>query len=214
MPLPSSTAADRYLTDRVMTASPAELTAMLYDALSASVRGGLSTLEAGSRIDALPRLHKAMDILLELRCTLDHSAGPLAGSLDGLYAFAWSRLVQAATTGDAGPRARGPRRRRAAAHRLAAGLPGPGRLSRARPPVTAWPALLDALEERTRRVAEALDAGAVPDPVELDLDGAGPLPPALAVRVAVLLAETERLAGELARRTGPAARAAAAYASH
>ena len=95
--------ADRYLADRVMTASPAELTGMLYDALCANVRGGISRLEAGSRTDALARILKAQDILLELRSTLNPEAGPLAGQLDALYTFAWRRLMDAATSGTVRP---------------------------------------------------------------------------------------------------------------
>ncbi len=82
--------------------------------------------------------------------------------------------------------------------------------------MTPWPALLDALEERTRLLAARLDVGDLHDlrVPDVDLGAAGPLPPGLAVRVRVLLAETERLSADLARRTGPAARAAATYASH
>lgn len=99
----TSAPADRYLVERVLTASPAELTAMLYDALSAGVRGAITRLEAGNRADALPRIQKAQDILLELRCTLDSSAGPLAGQLDALYTFAWRRLLDASLSGDPVP---------------------------------------------------------------------------------------------------------------
>jgi hypothetical protein len=80
---------------------------------------------------------------------------------------------------------------------------------------TAWPELLDALEERTRQLAGALDRHE-PDPAvtEVELVAAGPLPAELALRVRVLLAETERLQSVLVRRTGPQARARAAYAGH
>ncbi len=97
------TASDRYLSDRVLTASPAELTAMLYDALSAAVRGGVARLEADERGEALPRLQKAQSILLELRATLNADAGPLAGQLDALYTFAWRRLLDASISGDPQP---------------------------------------------------------------------------------------------------------------
>lgn len=97
----TSAMTNRYLEDRVLTASPAELTAMLYDALSASTRGAVTRLEAGDRAGALPRIQKAQDILLELRVTLDHSVGPLAGQLDALYTFAWRQLLDAATSGSA-----------------------------------------------------------------------------------------------------------------
>lgn len=57
----------------------------------------------------------------------------------------------------------------------------------------AWPQLLDALEEHTRRVAALLDApdgDPVPPPPFVP---AGPLPEVLAPRVRALLAETSRL---------------------
>ena len=87
--------ADHYLVERVLTAGPAELTAMLYDALSANVKGAITRLEAGDAIGARPKLSKAQDILLELRATLNHDAGELAGRLDALYTFAWKRLLDA-----------------------------------------------------------------------------------------------------------------------
>ncbi len=78
-----------------------------------------------------------------------------------------------------------------------------------------WPELLDALEERTRRLAAALDRHEDdPEVADVELLAGGPVPPALGLRARVLLAETERLTAELARRTGPQARARAAYASH
>lgn len=83
--------------------------------------------------------------------------------------------------------------------------------------MASWPALLDALEERTRRVAELVAGGAAAGYAALEdveLQAPGPLPPELAVRARVLLAETHRLEHELARRTGPAARAGAQYASN
>ena len=81
--------------------------------------------------------------------------------------------------------------------------------------MTSWPDLLDALEARTGVLELALAGGEddvrVPD---LELAADGPLPEALRLRAQVLLARTRRLEQELARRTGAAARARAAYASH
>ncbi len=80
---------------------------------------------------------------------------------------------------------------------------------------TPWPELLDALEERTRRLAAALDRHERdPEVADVELVADGPLPPELGLRARVLLAETERLQVELVRRTGPQARARAAYAGH
>lgn len=94
-------AADHYLAERVLTASPAELTAMLYDAACANVRGALTRLEAGQPAAATPKLLKAQDIVLELRTTLNPAAGPLAGQLDALYTWTWTRLLDASTKRDA-----------------------------------------------------------------------------------------------------------------
>lgn len=87
--------ADHYLAERVNTASPAELTAMLFDACCAGIRGAITRLEAGLPAEATPRLLKAQDIVLELRCSLDKSAGPLATQLDALYAWSYGRLIEA-----------------------------------------------------------------------------------------------------------------------
>lgn len=90
------TAADHYLADRVLTASPAQLTALLYDGAAAAVRGTARLQEAGDHRGALARSLKAQRILLELRGSLDHGAGgQLAGDLDRLYSWCHSELVRA-----------------------------------------------------------------------------------------------------------------------
>jgi flagellar protein FliS len=91
----ATAAADHYLAERVMTASPAELTAMLFDACVGAIKGAIRLQEAGEHLAATPRLLKAQDIVLELRTTLNPEAGALATSLDALYTFAWTQLVQA-----------------------------------------------------------------------------------------------------------------------
>lgn len=84
------------------------------------------------------------------------------------------------------------------------GQPAAGR--RPRPGGTPWPALLDALEERTRRLAAVVEddeTGPVP---EVALRADGPLPAELALRARALLAETERLTGVAAHRQAVVAR--------
>ncbi len=93
----TSAAADRYLTDRVMTASPAELTAMLFDACVGAMRSGIRLHEAGEFLTAMPRLIKAQEIVLELRSTLNPEAGELAVRLDALYTYAYGRLIEGNT---------------------------------------------------------------------------------------------------------------------
>jgi flagellar protein FliS len=88
-------AADRYLVERVGTASPAELTAMLFDSCVGAIKGAVRLMEAGEHQGARPKLLKAQDIVLHLRTTLNHDAGELAASLEALYTFVWTQLVQA-----------------------------------------------------------------------------------------------------------------------
>jgi hypothetical protein len=64
----------------------------------------------------------------------------------------------------------------------------------------AWPELLDALEERTRRCAALVEHGADLVGEDLALSADGPLPPELALRARVLLAETERVQQLAGRR--------------
>lgn len=97
---PTAAAADRYLTDRVMTASPAELTAMLFDACVGALKAAVSLQEDGNHLAATPRLVKAQAIVLELRTTLNRDAGDLADRLDALYTFTFTQLLQANTRRD------------------------------------------------------------------------------------------------------------------
>ena len=81
--------------------------------------------------------------------------------------------------------------------------------------MTSWTDLLDALDARTTRLAEALAAGErTVEVTDVELDVRAPLPPHLRLRVQVLLAQTQELEAELARLSGAGARAAAVYASH
>ncbi|MGB8650647.1 MAG: flagellar export chaperone FliS [Mycobacteriales bacterium] len=93
-------AADRYLMDRVLTASPAELTAMLFDACVGAIKLAIRLQEAGEHVAATPKLVKAQDIVLELRTTLNHDAGELATRLDALYTYAWQQLLRASLQRD------------------------------------------------------------------------------------------------------------------
>lgn len=88
-------AAEHYLAERVMTASPAELTAMLFDACVGAIKAAIRSQDAGEHTAATPKLLKAQDIVLELRTTLNPEAGQLAEHLDALYTFAWTQLLRA-----------------------------------------------------------------------------------------------------------------------
>jgi flagellar protein FliS len=92
-------AADHYLAEKVATASPAELTAMLFDKCVVTIRRGMAHLDAGEWEAARGRLLLAQRIVLELRTSLDGSSGPdaqaLASNLDRLYGWCYKRLIDA-----------------------------------------------------------------------------------------------------------------------
>ena len=92
---PQNAAAQRYLQERVLTASPAELTAMLFDACVGALKAAARLQESGEHAVAGQRLMKAQDILLELRSTLNPAAGELTTQLDSLYTYAFGKLVTA-----------------------------------------------------------------------------------------------------------------------
>lgn len=95
-------ATDRYLADKVATASPAQLVGMLFDAGVQAVRQAVAANAAGHHNEATRRLIKAQDVVMELRCSLDLDAGAeLARNLDALYAYAYRRLVEASVRRDA-----------------------------------------------------------------------------------------------------------------
>ena len=87
--------ADRYLVDKVNTASPAELIGMLYDAGIVAMQAGQAAAEAGQIQDTHRHLVRAQNIVVELRCSLNLEAGDVAHDLDRLYEFLVDKLVEA-----------------------------------------------------------------------------------------------------------------------
>jgi flagellar protein FliS len=92
--------ANRYMEERVATASPAELIGMLFDAALANVKLGSAALEADDRQEASRRYMKAQDVVMELRSSLNQDAGELASQLDGIYAWVFQHLVTASVAQD------------------------------------------------------------------------------------------------------------------
>lgn len=90
------TTGDRYLEERVATATPAELVALLYDGFLRNVRQAVELFEQQKFYDAGPLLIKAQAILVEFRTTLNHEeGGEIAANLDRLYEYAHRRLLHA-----------------------------------------------------------------------------------------------------------------------
>lgn len=102
----TSPVANRYLQDRVMTATPAELIGMIYDVAVRSLVAAGTSLSEHDRLTAGRHLVKAQDAVLELRCSLDRlstdpGAAEMAGRMESLYEYVQLRLVRANVNGDA-----------------------------------------------------------------------------------------------------------------
>lgn len=92
--MPGDEVRARYLRDRVMTATPAQRVVMLYDRL------GLDLTRAADEPDefsAGQHVSHAMEIVAELRSSLDITAGGPAENLAAIYAFLLRELVAVRT---------------------------------------------------------------------------------------------------------------------
>jgi flagellar protein FliS len=87
------TVADHYLVEKVTSASPAELTGMLYDKAVLSLKRAQAFLTAGDWERANGRIINASDIVLELRCVLNPAAGDMTVRLEALYAWVTQQLL-------------------------------------------------------------------------------------------------------------------------
>ncbi len=87
-------AAQLYQGNRVNTASPAELTLMLYDGAVKFCNIAIGALEKGDKEKANTNLIKAQKIIVEFRTTLDFKY-PVAQQFDIVYDYIYRRLVEA-----------------------------------------------------------------------------------------------------------------------
>lgn len=92
---------DRYIADRVNTATPGQLIKMLLDRLLVELEMAGNRLADGNRSAAAPHILRSQDIVTELRSCLNLEAGPIAHNLDQLYSYAFAQLVEAQLGGDA-----------------------------------------------------------------------------------------------------------------
>ena len=99
-----SHAAARYRVTQVQASSPLERIVLLYDGairFMEAAREAIGRRDIPARRDALSR---ALAIVGQLKGTLDmERGGDVAASLDRLYGFVTSRLLDAARQQDAGP---------------------------------------------------------------------------------------------------------------
>ena len=86
-------AADTYKNNSINTASPAELTLMLYEGAIKFCNIALVALEKGDMEKVNLNLKKAQKIIMEFRITLDHKY-PVWEDFDRVYDYIYRRLIE------------------------------------------------------------------------------------------------------------------------
>ncbi len=87
-------AALAYSTRKVETATPAELTLMLYEGAIKFCNIAMSAIEKKDYLKANTNIQKARRIVVELQTTLDHKY-KVAEDFDVIYDYIFQKLVQA-----------------------------------------------------------------------------------------------------------------------
>ncbi|MBE5926124.1 MAG: flagellar export chaperone FliS [Lachnospiraceae bacterium] len=85
---------DNYLKSKVMTASPAQLTLMLYDGAIKFCNIAMEAIENKEIEKANTNIQKAQRIIEEFRSTLDFKY-PVAAEFDKVYEYIYRRMVEA-----------------------------------------------------------------------------------------------------------------------
>jgi len=87
-------AANSYMNNKVMTATPAELTLMLYDGAVKFCNIALMALEKNDYAKVNDNIIKVENIITEFRSTLDFKY-PVANDFEVVYDYIYRRLVDA-----------------------------------------------------------------------------------------------------------------------
>lgn len=90
--MPVDEVRERYLRDRVMTATPAQRVVMLYDRLGLDLTLAEGT---GDTVSASTHLGHAMQVVAELHASLNVSAGGPADNLASIYTYLLQELLAA-----------------------------------------------------------------------------------------------------------------------
>ena len=83
-----------YTTNKILTASPAEVTLMLYEGAIKFCNIAIVSIEHGEIEKAHVNIKKTQSIIEEFRNTLDHKY-PVAEDFDRIYVYLLERLLQA-----------------------------------------------------------------------------------------------------------------------
>ncbi len=84
----------QYNNSKIMTASPAELTLMLYEGAIKFCNIAIMGIEQGDTLKAHNNIVKVENIIMEFQATLNHKY-PVAEEFDKVYKYIYGRLVEA-----------------------------------------------------------------------------------------------------------------------
>ena len=94
----------KYLTQQVMTASPAKLVFMLYERAIGSLQEAIAAIEAGDVEGRWRANNRAIEIISHMWSTLDmDNGGEIAENLDRLFSFMLMRLTDVDLRNDPTP---------------------------------------------------------------------------------------------------------------
>lgn len=94
----------KYLTQEVMTASPAKLVSMLYDKVVLSLKEAIAAIESGDIEGRWRANARAMEIITHMWSTLDvEKGGEIAQNLESLFSFMLTRLPEVDIRNDPEP---------------------------------------------------------------------------------------------------------------
>lgn len=86
----------KYANSKVTTASPAELTLMLYEGAIKFCNLAKKDMEQGEHGDAIGNVQKARNIIVELQSTLNFKY-PVAKEFDMIYTYIFNLMVEVTT---------------------------------------------------------------------------------------------------------------------
>lgn len=89
----------KYANNKILTASPAELTLMLYEGAIKFCNLAKVDLEKGEDGEAIHHIQRARNIIVELQSTLDFKY-PVAKDFDLIYTYIFQLMVQCTTKKD------------------------------------------------------------------------------------------------------------------
>lgn len=86
----------KYANNKITTATPAELTLMLYEGAIKFCNMAKKDMELGEQGNAIGNIQKARKIIVELQSTLDFKY-PVAKDFDLIYTYIFGLMVEATT---------------------------------------------------------------------------------------------------------------------